>query len=83
MFPDVSVATQVTVVAPTGKVEPEGGLQTTDWTAQLSEAVGVKLTGTLVAIGQEAVAAAFISGHVIVGGVLSVTVTVKVQLGPS
>jgi len=29
-LPEVSVAVQVTVVVPTGKAEPEGGLQTTD-----------------------------------------------------
>ena len=37
---DSSVAVQVTVVVPTGKVEPEGGLQAVDTLGQLSEAVG-------------------------------------------
>ena len=40
VFPDVSVAVQVTVVVPNGNDEPEGGLHTTLWTAQLSVAVG-------------------------------------------
>ena len=40
VFPDVSVAVQVTVLVPTGKVEPEGGLQAVDTPEQLSAAVG-------------------------------------------
>ena len=39
-LPDASVAVQVTVVVPFGKVEPDGGLQLTVAPAQLSEAVG-------------------------------------------
>ena len=39
-LPAVSVATQVTVVVPSGKTVPEAGVQTTDATPQLSEAVG-------------------------------------------
>ena len=37
---DVSVAVHVTVVVPTGKVEPEAGEQLVVTPAQLSEAVG-------------------------------------------
>jgi hypothetical protein len=40
VLPDSSVAMQVTVVVPTGKVEPEGGVQAADTLGQLSEAVG-------------------------------------------
>jgi len=40
VFPEASVAMQVTVVVPTGKTEPEGGLQTTVTPGQLSVAVG-------------------------------------------
>jgi hypothetical protein len=40
VLPDVSVAVQVTVVTPTGKHPPEGGLQTTTTPGQLSEATG-------------------------------------------
>jgi hypothetical protein len=35
-----SVAVHVTVVTPTGKHEPDGGLQTTTTPGQLSEATG-------------------------------------------
>ena len=40
-LPDVSVAVHVTVVIPTGKQNPEAGLQTTDCTPQLSLPDGV------------------------------------------
>jgi hypothetical protein len=40
LLPEVSVAEQDTVVAPSGKALPEGGVQMTLWTAQLSAAVG-------------------------------------------
>ena len=40
VLPDSSVAVQVTVVVPTGKVEPEAGLQAVDAPEQLSVAVG-------------------------------------------
>ncbi len=39
-----SVAVQVTVVGPVGKLEPEGGLHTKLTPEQLSVAVAVKLT---------------------------------------
>jgi hypothetical protein len=44
VLPLASVAVQVTVVTPTGKHEPDGGVQTTVTPGQLSEAVVVKLT---------------------------------------
>ena len=37
---DASVAVQLTVVAPTGKVEPDAGVHTTVVPGQLSEVVG-------------------------------------------
>jgi hypothetical protein len=40
MLPLVSVAVQLTVVVPTGKVEPEAGLHTTVVPGQLSLVVG-------------------------------------------
>jgi hypothetical protein len=40
VFPAASVAVQVTVLVPTGKVVPEGGLQTAVTPGQLSVAVG-------------------------------------------
>src|SRR5437867_5406929 len=44
MFPLPSVAVQVTVVRPFGKIEPLGGTQITVTLVQLSLAVTVKLT---------------------------------------
>ena len=41
LLPELSLAVQVTVVTPRGKVEPLGGTQTILVTAQLSVAVGV------------------------------------------
>jgi hypothetical protein len=41
VLPAASVAVQVTVVVPTGKQEPEGGLQVTVAPEQLSVAAGV------------------------------------------
>ena len=46
VLPEASVAVQVTVVTPTGKQLPEGGVQTTVTPGQLSLAVVVKLTTT-------------------------------------
>ena len=43
VLPDISVAVQVTVVAPIAKQEPLGGLQTTLTPGQLSEPVAVKV----------------------------------------
>ena len=45
LLPEASAAVQVTVVLPTGKVEPEAGVQLTVTPGQLSLAAGViKLT---------------------------------------
>ena len=41
VLPLISVAVQVTVVEPTGKQVPEGGVQTTVVPGQLSDATGV------------------------------------------
>ena len=41
-FPDVSVTVHVTVVIPTGKQVPDGGIQLTDCTPQLSLPDGVE-----------------------------------------
>ena len=86
LFPDASVAVQVTVVVPTGKGWPDVTttpfwfLQTTVTPGQLSAAVTVKFTGVLMAGGQVAGAVmVMFAGHVIVGGCMSRTVTVKLQ----
>ena len=84
VLPEVSVAVQVTVVVPTGNVKPEAGLQTTVTPGQLSDAMTVKLTIWLLVGGQLAAAVVVIlAGHVMVGGCVSLTVTVNVQLGPA
>ena len=44
VFPDASVATDVTVVVPLGKVEPEAGVETTVADPHRSVAVTLKLT---------------------------------------
>lgn len=67
VLPAASVAVQVTVVVPTGKHDPEGGLQTTPTPGQLSLAVVVKLTTTqgTVTVG---VTPTMFAGQVITGG---------------
>jgi len=73
-----SVAVQVTVVVPTGKVDPLGGLQATVTVpGQLSVPVGVEYVTTApVGTGQAtAVAFTMFAGQVIDGGVVSTTVT--------
>jgi len=42
VFPDESVATHVTVVIPSGKQVPDGGVQATATPGQLSLAAGVE-----------------------------------------
>jgi hypothetical protein len=71
---EVSVAVQVTVVVPCGKVDPEGGLQTTVGTPQLSVAAGAKVTTA----GQAALVMG--AGQMIFGGSVSLTVTVKLHV---
>jgi hypothetical protein len=77
LLPDVSVAVQVTVLVPSGKTEPEGGLQTTVTPGQLSVTAGAgKVTTTLVSDGL-LVTAVIADGQVIFGASLSRTVTVN------
>jgi hypothetical protein len=68
VLPDVSVAVQVTVVVPTEKQDPDGGLHPTVTPGQLSLAVGGgKVTtthGSLIV----AVFAVMLPGQVMVGG---------------
>jgi hypothetical protein len=76
VLPEVSVAVQVTVVVPMGKRLPEAGAQvTTGEGSQASVAVTVKLTVAPARVEARAVSEA---GHMRVGGVASLTVTVKV-----
>lgn len=82
VLPDASVAVQVTVVVPTGKHVPDGGVQVAVTPGQLSEAVGGgKVTTTQVCPGA-GVTAVMLGGHVMLGGCVSLTVMVKGQLAP-
>src|SRR6267143_1762085 len=80
MLPDASVAVQVTVVVPTGKHDPDAGLHTLVTPGQLSLAAG----GAKVAVTHELLTAAALAvtfgGQVIVGGWVSLTLMVKVQI---
>src|SRR5215213_5889302 len=70
-----SFALQFTFVAPAGKVEPDGGTQVTVSPGQLSEIAGFgKVTVVFVVVK--------FAGQVIVGGWVSLTVTVKVTDPP-
>lgn len=69
-LPAPSVAVQVTVVVPSGNVDPLGGEQTTLTPGQLSDAVGAgNVTVLLSVAGHVPVATAVtFAGQVIVGG---------------
>src|SRR5438094_711941 len=73
----LSRAVQVTVVVPVWKVMPEGGTHTgLSVPAHRSLAVAVKVTTA----GPEHDEAVIDAGQVIVGGVVSTTLTLKLQL---
>lgn len=77
-FPAASVAVQVTVLVPIGKLEPEGGTHTKVAPGQLSEATGAGyVTGASGAGLHEAVT---LPGQVIRGASPSTTITLKEQL---
>lgn len=78
VLPEVSVAMQLTVVMPLGKVAPEGGLQDAMTSAQLSLALTVNRTRCSQA--PAAAVTVMFAGQVIIGGSLSRTVTVKLQV---
>ena len=76
VFADASVAVHVTVVAPSGNVEPEAGTHTTVAPGQLSDAAGVvKFTTAEHCPGVLPVV--MFAGHVTVGACVSLTVTVN------
>ena len=80
VFKAASVAVQLTVVAPIGTQDPEGGVHTTVTPGQLSVAVAVK-----VAVPQGApggVITVTPAGQVIVGACVSFTVIVNEQVLP-
>src|ERR1041385_3907814 len=79
VLPEGSVAVHVTVLVPCGNVDPLGGLQLVVTPVQLSLAVGAKVNSRPVQVaGSELVL--MLAGGVIVGLILSFTVTFKVQL---
>jgi hypothetical protein len=78
VFVDVSVAVQVTDVVPSGRQEPDGGLQLTVTPGQLSWASREKLTTAHTSLTDE-VLALRLAGQVIVGASVSLTVTVNAQ----
>ena len=81
-LPDESVTEQLTVVVPFGKVAPDAGLQTGVPTpVQLSVAVVLKVT--IAWHCPVVVPCVMFAGHVITGAWVSLTVTVKLQLGPA
>ena len=83
VLPELSVFVQVTVVVPCGNVDPDAGVQTVVAPGQLSEAVGAGKVPVALVVSAAPVTVWF-AGHVIVGGWVSLTVTVNVQLvGPS
>ena len=77
MLPDESVAVEVTVVVPFGKLDPDAGALTTETPGQLSVAVTEKVTTVEHKPGL--VGAVMFAGHVIDGGCASFTVTVNVH----
>lgn len=79
VLPAWSVAVQVTVVMPTGKQLPEGGVQTTVVPGQLSFAVAAKVTALQASV-TVAVTAVWFGGQAITGGCVSLTLTVNEQL---
>jgi len=76
-LPLLSRAVLVTIVVPTGKAKPLAGTLATFVTAQLSVAVTLKLTLLVQAPG--AAFTVIFPGHVITGGCVSFTVTVKLH----
>src|SRR6185369_8644192 len=76
VLPLASVATQVTVVTPTISRVPEAGEHTSVAPAQLSLKVGAK--ETTASQRPSSAARTWFVGQVIVGGSVSITVTLKV-----
>jgi hypothetical protein len=78
----VSVVVQVTVVAPGGNAEPDGGAQVTEATAQLSLVVGAGYVTVPEPppLHSEPMETVMSGGQLIVGSSVSLTETVKLQL---
>jgi hypothetical protein len=78
VLPEVSVAVQVTVVTPIGKLEPDGGTQVVVTPGQLSDVLGEN--PTVAEFWPKGAVTIALLGHVIVGRSVSLTVTVKLQV---
>src|SRR5262245_32258055 len=77
VFPEASVAMTFTIVSPRLNIVPDEGLATRPASAQLSEALGVKLTLT----GHPPAAVTLISvGQTMLGGSVSLTMTLNEQV---
>src|SRR6185369_16502240 len=77
---EVSVAVHVTVVVPTGKLDPDGGTQATVWPGQLSLLGGVGYVTVAEPDPGGFSSVTMFAGHgPIVGGSLSLTVTLKLH----
>ena len=80
VLPEASVAVTFTVVMPTGKNEPDAGLDTIVTPGQLSVAVGVKVTNAPHRLGS--LPLTIFAGQVTTGACVSFTLTVNVQVAP-
>ena len=78
VFPTPSVAVLVTIVVPSGNVDPDGGFETTVATEQSSLASTLKFTTAEATPGS--LGTLMLAGHTIPGGVSSRTVTVNEQV---
>jgi len=78
LLPWASVAVQVTVVGPTGNVEPDGGLHVTG-RGPSTRSIAFAANVTTAPLGPVA-SAVTLAGTVSAGGVVSTTVTVKLAL---
>ena len=77
LLPLASRATFVTIVTPGGKILPEAGVEViTGLVSQMSDAVTVKVTGVPAGVPHSTTRFA---GHMMLGGMVSRTVTVKLQ----
>src|ERR1044071_3157808 len=80
-LPELSETVQFTVFVPTGKVEPDGGVTVTARVAsQMSLTRGGGNAQTAPPESRGASASMMFAGQVMMGGVVSMTVTVKLQV---
>jgi hypothetical protein len=76
MFPAASVAAHCTAVTPTGKKEPEAGVQEMFVTSEHESVAVGKANDTIAPHWPGSLFLEMLAGHVILGGVASITVTV-------